>query len=192
MSNLSKKFGTPDLDAFEQEQLTQLNDLRRDEATAEREYEEAQASHSELDAKRVRKELLNDQIAKQDDYIHEVGIQAQLINEVKQKIETARNDLETVTKEVETLNSQKSLMTNSMLIASMPTLPTEPIPNKRKQFAILGVAGAVELLALIAGIMAVARRRSRSRLAWISLSGSLVLWALIIWVLATGNISNIF
>jgi capsular exopolysaccharide synthesis family protein len=258
LSNLSKKYGTADLDAYEQEQLTQLNDLRRDEASATREYTEAQAAlgvaqgasddagkpkgvvgpamteaqialidpkmagyldqrttienniqimvnkgmldanptlksarlsldvlnaqidqyvktfnenyrtnpgqkpgapplavslQSDLDAKRVRKDLLNDQIAKQDDYVHEVGVQVQLIDEVKQKIVTAQQDLDSVTKQVESLNSQKSLMTSSMQIA-----PTEPALDKRKQMTVLGFVGgsliplaAILLISLLDG-----------------------------------------
>ncbi|MGA3067131.1 MAG: AAA family ATPase [Tepidisphaeraceae bacterium] len=111
-----------------------------------------------LEATRLRMNILKDQHDRQDALCHEIGQQMEMIREVQDKISSKTRDLEAINQDFDALNSQKSLMSGQLEIISEPSIAAEPAHDKRLQYALLGLlgggflpAGVVVLIGLLDG-----------------------------------------
>jgi succinoglycan biosynthesis transport protein ExoP len=96
---------------------------------------------ADLEAKRLRMNILKDERDRQDTLCHEIGQQMEMIREVQGKIAAKQRDLDAIDTDFDSLNSQKSLMQGQLEIISEPSIAAEPTHDKRFQYAALGFFG---------------------------------------------------
>jgi succinoglycan biosynthesis transport protein ExoP len=96
---------------------------------------------ADLEAKRLRMNILKEQRDNQDTLCHEIGQQMEMIREVQGKIDAKQHDLDAISAAFDSLNSQKELMAGQLEIISEPAIPAEPAHDKRLEYAALGFFG---------------------------------------------------
>jgi cell division FtsZ-interacting protein ZapD len=198
LSNLSKQFVSPDLDSYQQEQIGWFNHLveKEQESDLEDALSDLKAPTTvpttRVDAVRARRQLFEEAILAQRTLLKNLDAQVEQFHELKAEIAADQQHIDSMRDQLEALDQRGLLISERVRFVSLPTLPTRPMPDSRRELAILGGVGAVQVIALFASIFAIARRQTRSWSAWVSLSASLILCACIVRLLLLGHMSHLF